>query len=178
MRWFTAEARDDDRDAWDRACTAYAAHLRDIEPGLPAALLAVASDPNYDLKDGRFHEAFVDRDAGIVVLTIDCGNLQVGYRRLTLRFEGATIVPDNLQLVAYAIGAEFTPNHWHEDVTVTEIRAYEVDIIRWARFILRMSLWPFHEFAVEAADVTMTEADWPTRPPAHAGAFTTPGRGP
>jgi hypothetical protein len=172
MRWFTDEAREDDGDAWERAGAAYSAHLTAIAPRLPQDLARLAKDPRFDLDGGRFHEVHVDRRGGVVILSIDCGNLQVGYRRLTIRFDDAAIVPDDLQLVAYAIGAEFTPNHWHDGTTVTDIRAFEIDLVAPRRFTLRFRLWPFYEFAVEFGDLTMSEVPWPTRPPAHAGVFT------
>ena len=51
---------------------------------LPADLAALTTDPRFALKNGRFHEVVVDTSAEQIVITIDCGDLQVGYRRLTL----------------------------------------------------------------------------------------------
>lgn len=118
---------------------------------------------------------YVDRVAGVVILTIHCGDHKVGYRRLTIRFSGATIVPGNVQLLAYAVGAEFTANHWHDAMTVTDIRACEIDVDVPDRFVLRMRLWPFHEFAVEFADLSITETPSTARPAAHAGLFGSAG---
>jgi hypothetical protein len=174
MRWLTddADANDDD---WDEVVAAYEAHLSEIVPQLPAALAALATDPRLDLHDGRFREVTVDREAQEIVMVIDCGNLQVGYRRLTLRFDRAAVVPDNLQLLAAAIGAEFRSNHWHQGTSVTEIRVIEVDVLPGRRFVLRLRLWPFHEFAIEFGALSIAEEALDARGPARAGTFVVRG---
>lgn len=148
MRWFTDEAYANDGTDWDEVLGAYSSHLAEVGPRLPPALMALATDPRLDLHDGRFREFRIDRKANRIGMAIDCGNLQVGYRRLTLRIDGAAVVPDNLQLLAEAIGAEFRPNHWHQKSSVTEIRAIEVDLLPGGRFLLLLRLWPFHEFGI------------------------------
>jgi hypothetical protein len=95
----------------------------------------------------------------------------VGYRRLDLRFAAANIVPDNSELLADAIGAEFRANHWHRHRAVTEIRAVEVDLLAGDRFTLRLRLWPFYEFAVEFGALSIGESPLDGRGPARAGKF-------
>jgi hypothetical protein len=171
MRWFKDEAYADDDTDWPRVLSAYAAHLAEIAPRLPANLVDLATDPRMDLHDGRFRKVQVDRTARAVALVIDCGNLQVGYRRLHLRFDAANVVPDNSQLLAEAIGAEFRANHWHQRRSVTEIRAVEVDLLPGDRFALRLRLWPFYEFAVEFSALSIRESPLAGRGPARAGRF-------
>jgi len=171
MRWFTDSARADDGDQWESAVAAYADHVRGIAAKLPRDLAMLSSDPRLDLKDGRFREVIVDRAAETVVMTIDCGDLQHGYRRLTLHFLGATVVPDNLALLADAIGAEFRSNHWHSR-TSSEVRAQEVDLVADGRYALRLRLWPFHEFAVECSDFRLEETQLEERGSARAGTFS------
>jgi hypothetical protein len=170
MRWFTddADANDDD---WDEVVAAYEAHLSEIVPQLPAALAALATDPRLDLHDGRFREVTVDREAQEIVMVIDCGNVQVGYRRLTLQFDRAAVVPENLYLQAAAIGAEFRSDHWHQGAWVTEIRVIEVDVLPGKRFVLRLRSWPFHEFAIEFGALSIAEEALDARGPARAGTF-------
>jgi hypothetical protein len=139
---------------------------------LPSDLAALATDPRFALHDGRFHQVTVDTTVQTVTMVIDCGDLQVGYRRLSLSFDHATIVPDNLQRLADAIGAEFRANHWHRGRTVTEIRRREVAVLPDGRYILRFWLWPFYKFAIEFSRFSLGEVQMSARGPARAGKFT------
>ena len=138
---------------------------------LPHDLAALATDPRFDLHDGRFHEVTVDTAAGAITLTIDCGDLDVGYRRLSLAFEGARVVPDNLQHLAAAVGAEFRANHWHQRRGVTEILKHEVGILPDGRYVLHLRLWPFYKFAIEFSGLSLSQVPLSARPPARAGRF-------
>lgn len=171
MRWFTDDAYEAEEGDWDRVLAGYQAHVDSISPQLPPDLLCLATQPRLNLHDARFREVRVDREAAAVDLVADCGDLQVGYRRITLRFESATIVPDNLYLLAEAVGAEFRSNHWHRGRTVTEIRAQEVDLGDDGKFVLRLRLWPFYEFAVEFAAISLDEVPLAERSSPTAGRF-------
>jgi hypothetical protein len=139
---------------------------------LPRDLAALATDPRFALQGGRFHEVAVHTTAHAVTIAVDCGDLQVGYRRLSLSFDEATIVPDNLQRLADAVGAEFRANHWHPRRTVTEIRRHEVGVLADGRYVLRLELWPFYKFAIEFSGFSLVEAPMSARGPARAGLFT------
>jgi hypothetical protein len=175
MRWFTDEAYASDDTDWDEVVAAYSAHLAEVVPQMPTALAGLATDPRLDLHDGRFREVTVDREGQEIAMVIDCGDLQVGYRRLTLMFDRAAVVPDNLQLLAEAIGAEFRSNHWHQGRSVTEIRVVEVDVLPGGRFTLRLRLWPFHEFAIEFDALSIAEEALDGRGPARSGKFVSRG---
>lgn len=139
---------------------------------LPPDLAALATDPRLSLQDGRFHELTVDTRDKTITMVIDCGDLQVGYRRLTLSFEGASIVPDDLQRVAAAVGAEFRANHWHQGRTVTEVHGHKVAVLPDGRFALRLRLWPFYRFAVEFSGFSLVEVPMSAPGPVRAGRFT------
>lgn len=171
MRWFTDAVYEGEDDDWDRSVGGYATRLAEIVPRLPADLAALATDPRLDLHDGRFQEVTVDLEAQEVTMVIDGGDLLVGYHRLTLHFRGTTIVPHNLQRLAAAVGAEFRANHWHQRRTVTEIQAQEIDLLPDGRFVLRLRLWPFHEFAIEFAMFSLAEAPLTGRGLERAGRF-------
>ena len=171
MRWFTDAASDVDDANWDRRVSAYSEHLANIAPRLPRVIRALATDPALDLHDGRFELVDVDLEAGRVTMLIGAGILDVGYRQLSLRFDEATVVPENLHLLAEAIGASFRPNHWRRGRGVTEIRYHEVDLLPDGRFVLRLRLWPFHEFAVEFGAFSYSEVPLPARPAARPGRF-------
>jgi len=146
-----------------------------VDPRLPPDLAALATDPHFALHDGRFHEVTVDTAAQTVIMAIDCGDLQVGYRRLSLWFKGARVVPDDLQHLAEAVGAEFRANHWHQRRTVTEIRRQEVHLLPDGRYVLRLELWPFYRFAIEFSAFSLAEVPMSARGPARAGRFSIDG---
>jgi hypothetical protein len=131
----------------------------------------LTTDPRLNLHDGRFREVEVDRAAGAITMVIDAGDLQTGYRRLTLRFAEAGIVDGNLQLLAEAVGASFRPNHWHRSRGVTEIRGVEVADLPDGRCRIRLELWPFHTFVLEFADVSITDEPLEARGEARPGRF-------
>jgi hypothetical protein len=143
----------------------------DGRPSLPPDLAALTTDPRRSLHDGRFHEFVVDTRKKAITIAIDCGDLQVGYRRLTLSFEGASIVPDDLQRLAAAVGAEFRANHWHRGRTVTEVLDSTVDALPDGRFALRLRLFPFYQFAVEFSEFSLVEVSLAARGPGRAGRF-------
>jgi hypothetical protein len=94
---------------------------------------------------------------------------------LSLSFDRATILPDDLQRVADAVGAEFRANHWHPRRTVTEIFRHQVDVLPDGRCALHLVLWPFHEFSIEFSGFSLVELPLSARGPARAGCFTLDG---
>jgi hypothetical protein len=58
---------------------------------VPRDLAALGTDPRFDLHDARFHEVTLDTTAQAMTMTLDCGDLVVGYRRLTLTFDEARV---------------------------------------------------------------------------------------
>lgn len=178
MRWFTDAAYEDDDDAaWDRMLKDYYAHVGRIAADLPPDLARLGLEPELNLHDARFERVEIDRARSTATIVVNAGDLQVGYRRITMEFTGASIVPDNLQRLGYAILAEFRPSHWSPYRSVTEIRAQEVDLIADGRFTLRLRLWPFHEFAIEFDDFRLDTAPLSRRPRAQVGSFVIQGRG-
>ncbi len=171
MRWFTDAAYEADDDVWDRTLAEYFAYVREIEPSLPPDLARLALTPELNLHDARFEAVDIDLDADTVAIVVIAGNLQAGYRRLSMQFSGARIVPDNLQRLGYAVRAEFKQSHWSRHRTVTEILAQEVDVAGDGRYVLRLRLWPFHEFAIEFDGMSLTEESVADRGPARAGSF-------
>lgn len=154
MRWLDPDLT---ADAWDRRVAAYAAHLVALGDRLPDSVRALAQDPRFDLHDAHIVDMTADLARQIVTMVVEAGDVQVGYRRLSLVFEEAAIVPGNLQLLAYAVGAEFRSNHWNSGRSATVIRYQEVDVVDGHRYVLRLRLWPFHEFGVEFATISATE---------------------
>ena len=178
MRWFTDAAHEDHDDAaWDRMLKEYEAHLGRIASDLPPDLARLALEPELNLHDARFERVEIDLRNSTVIIVVNAGDLQVGYRRITMTFTGASIVPDNLRKLAYAIRAEFRPSHWSRYRSVTEIHDQEVDVVGSGRYTLRLRLWPFHEFAVEFDGFSRSHEPLADRPPPRAGAFVLHGPG-
>lgn len=172
MRFFTDDAERDDAE-WGRRVSAYSKHLASLTGRLPDEVMALGTDPRLDLHDGRFVRVDINRAADRVSMVLDIGSLQVGFRRMSVTFDDAEIVPDDLHLLAEAIGATFRPNHWHRGTAVTEIRWHEVDVLPDGKFVLRLRLWPFHEFSVEFGMLTYTTEPLASPPLARAGRFIT-----
>jgi hypothetical protein len=104
-------------------------------------------------------------------MVVNCGDLHMGYRRLTLAFHGAEIVSRDVRAVAEAIGAEFRGNHWHEERAVTEIVGQSVDSRPDGRHQLRLNLDPFGRIAVAFETFEFEAAQTPARGPARSGRF-------
>jgi hypothetical protein len=149
MRWFNEAADGADGDgAWERLLDDYFAHVQRIAPALPPDLARLALEPQLNLHDARFERVEIDLDNSTATIVVNAGDLQVGYRQITLAFTGARVVPDNLQLLGYAVRAEFRPSRWSRRRSVTEILAQEFDLLTEGRYTLRLRLWPFHDFVI------------------------------
>jgi hypothetical protein len=170
MEWFTEDA-DDDQAVLNRNLAAYSARLAEIREQLPSALASIALDPRFGLQDGRINEVSVNTGTKRVVMSVTVGDIQLGYRQLQLRFEGATIIPEDYQLLSAALRAEFQPDHWHHGRAITEVGNHEVDLLDDGRFVIRMRLRPFHTFGIEFDSLEMSDENVSGRGPARAGRF-------
>jgi hypothetical protein len=142
MRWYTDAAYEDDA-TWDALLAEYGAHLAGLADSLPPDLRALATNPGLNLHDAEFIEVALDPPSKRVEMVVRLGDADRSW--LALRFRDAEIVPDNYQALAYAIGAVYAENDWGG--VITTIRAQEVDRSD-GRSVLRLRLWPFHEFAI------------------------------
>jgi hypothetical protein len=82
--------------------------------------------------------------------------LDAADQTVELAFLHGQIVPDDLQALAYAVGARFHTDQWGDATTV--VLAQEIDILADGRFVLRLRLWPFHAFAIEFADLELRQS--------------------
>ncbi len=171
MRWFT-DWLDQDPEVTDedhrRATAAYLEHVRSILPALPADLGRLALEPGLHLHDAQFRRVAVDPDRRIIELTVDTGYLDVGYRRLWMRVENATLSPEDFPRLEFAVTARYRRQGYEH---VTEILDQEVDILADGRFVLRLRLYPFHDFAVEFEGFTLQETPLAERGPNEPAAF-------
>jgi hypothetical protein len=115
MRWFTDAFRyGDDSETVVRD---YARHLDELVPLLSPQLGQFALEPRLHLKDAEFRHVEIDRAARLVTIVVNAGDIQLGYRELTLRFADAEVVLYNLQALAYAVGARYHSDHWGDTIT-------------------------------------------------------------
>jgi hypothetical protein len=153
MRWFTDDAFELESAGWQRILDDYAAHIDRVLPHLPGNLRALAREPQSGLHDAQILEIAVDSKSGAIDLLVEKGD-----ERRKLHFEAAAIIPADLHRLAFAVESDFRASHWSSSATATEIRAQEVDVLGDGRYLLRLLLWPFHEFAIEFSSVNLVDA--------------------
>ena len=160
MRWLDPDLYDED---WDRRLAEYSVHLDALATLVPSEIIDLARDPRFDLHEAHFVEVDVDVPAATVRLVTDAVTPDGEWHRLSLSFEGASVVPENFQKIAFALGAEYRATGGFGPAG-TIIHYQEVDRAADGRFVLRLRLWPFHEFEVLFRRVTSTDAP-SARPP-------------
>lgn len=157
MRWFTDEAYDawgdDDEVSWDAMLASYTAHVAAIASSLPADLRALATEPRLHLHDARFVSVVVDREAETIEMLLALFDDEG--RALRLSFGEAAFVEENLALIAQAVGGSFTTDHWGSTRTI--VMAQEVDLADDGQFVLRLRLYPFHEFGLTFRSFSLVE---------------------
>jgi len=136
------------------------------QPRWPKALRHFA-EPSYYLHDARIRLVQIDPDDRTADLAVEVGRDRLGDRRLQLHFRDAEVVPPQIQSLEMAVTAEF---HREGGSTFTDIIDEEIDEARDGRFVLRLRLWPFHEFAIELGAFEFEEETLPD------GVFRGPGR--
>jgi hypothetical protein len=154
MRWFTDEAYAAEDPDWDTMIEAYSSHVAGLVEGLPPDLATLAADPALNMHDASVHTMEVDLERG----TLDMVVFLYNGKTLRLRFTGVGFLgpdgsQDNLQSIAYAIGATYVTDHW--GTARTQILAQEIDIADDGRFALRLRLWPFYEFEIASRDISL-----------------------
>ncbi len=144
MKWFTREwTRGQLSDAEDDAVPAlYAEHLDQIEDQLSAGARDLAR--NLNVHDGRvkgWRQANKTIELDVVV-----GDLQAGYQRVLLTFEGSKLVrPTSLDDLGFGN-------------LRTEILYDEVDVTDSGAFEYRLLVWPDGEIAIRFDSVVVTKS--------------------
>jgi len=116
------------------------------------------------------HDAYpIDIDINVpaetVRIVVDATTPEGEWHRLSLFFEEAAVVPDNFQRLAFAVGAQFRATDAFGP-TATIIHYQEIDLADDGRYVLRLRLWPFHEFEVWFGRLATTDvpSERPRRP--------------
>lgn len=155
MRWFTDEAYTAEDFDWDAMIAEYSSHVARLVERLPPDLATLATDPTLNLHDASIHTMDVDlaRRTLDVVVFLYSGKT-VTMRCSDVSFLGADGAEDDLQSIAYAIGATYVADSW--GTTRTTIMAQEVDVADDGRSILRLRLRPFYEFQISFRDFALS----------------------
>lgn len=150
MRWFTNEIYEawtnGDDASWEAMLAAYDKHVATIAPRLPPDLRRLATEERLHLHDAEFTSVVVDREAETIEMVL----WHHDDRALRLRFGGATFVEEYVQLIGYAVVGTFGE-------TRTCILAQEIEIADDGRLVLRLRLWPFHEFGIIFQSLELAE---------------------
>ncbi len=149
MRWFRGDA-----GLEEKVAEAYELHLQRVWKQLPPTIRRIAGEPGHTLHDGRIRWLQVDLPGSRVLMHVVIDDEQEGQRVLRLKFFNAVIEPQHLLRLEYAVIALFVSPY---GTTSTQIRYQEVDLDEAGRYVLRLSLWPFHEFAIHFGRVTLIE---------------------
>jgi ribA/ribD-fused uncharacterized protein len=131
------------RDVWAR----YRRHLEEMEAVLPPEVVEVARLPSMD--DGLVVQVEHDRKRGVLTLVMRCGDLQVGYYDLTVRYEGARITPKD---------------EWHLAVAAREggdLAYHEVDRTEDGAIVHRLLFHPGLEVDVRCHTLVWERVDRP-----------------
>jgi hypothetical protein len=144
VKWFTREwaqgaLPDEDSGNVPRL---YATHLDAIDPRLDEGTRKLARDIN--IHDGRVKRWC--EDASTIELEVLTGDLPLGYQRLTILFEDASLLTHN------SLG------ELHFDDPRTELLYDEIDLSPDGLFDYRVLLSPKGDFAIRFASVTITSA--------------------
>ncbi len=124
--WLSGDLSDDEYDA---VLARYRAHLAAIEPQLPAAVRALATEVN--LHDGRIRQVALDRRNRTLRLALRCGDLQAGYFDLELEYQGVLL--DRLDVETLrAIALDPTSEALYDEVDVLDEEAFTHAIIFWS----------------------------------------------
>jgi hypothetical protein len=162
MRWFTRDWHSGDQQKTDEAPEeAYARHVSEIAPMLPAPLRMLAAGTQLNLHDGRItHWSWEPGES--LKIQIECGDLQAGHQRATLEYAGSVEVSGaDADTVATWLGG-----------SDTELLYDEIDLLAPGRYEHRHLLWPQGEFAVRFDEAAVLQE--PSTPAAYTAARRPP----
>lgn len=163
MKFFTMDAynscyygSDENHSALTAAFRRYRHYLEGLQSVLPAHVLTLAQLPGVD--DGLVVEVQHDRRQHILVLTLRCGDLQMGYYDLILRYEDADISSQDERTLAH-IARTTKDDSRHE----SDLYSHEVDKTADGRIEHRLLFHPGVWFAIRCYALCWDKVDRPNR---------------
>jgi len=145
--WVRGDVSDEEHEA---VVARYAAHLAALSPTLPPALQSLAYDPA--LHDAIFGEGTVDHRRQRVVLSLRCGDQQMGYEDRTLCYDGVDLGRLDRAVLAAVI-----------DDPETELLYDEIDGSGPEHFVHRILFWPERVIEIHFATFHMQSVSRPDR---------------
>ena len=160
MKFFTGDVYNSWYSAYEDDSTLKAAfqhyyqYLEGLEGILPAHVLMLAQLPGVD--DGLVVEVKHDRNQNVLVLTLRCGDLQMGYYDLVLQYEEADISSQDEQTLV-RIARTTKNNRRHE----SDLYFHEVDKTEDGRIEHRLLFHPGVWFAIRCRVLYWDKVDRP-----------------
>lgn len=133
----------------ERIGTAYQQHIQVISDFAP---VAIADLSKTNLHDGLIRRVVVKHNTNELLLSLRCGDLQVGYFDLELLYSGVSL---DIQLL------KVLSRRAHDKQT--EILADEIDAAADGRFVHRLLFWPEDEISITFANLRLTRQAQPDR---------------
>ena len=132
----------------------YDAYLESLKGILPARLLTLARLPGVD--DGLVIEVKHDRNKSVIVLTLRCGHVQMGYYDLVLQYEGAEISAHDEQTLAQI--ARTTQDEVRHQ---SDLYRHELDVTTAGSIEHRLLFHPGVWFAIRCRTLRWDKVDRP-----------------
>ncbi len=125
MRFFTPEACDtfDEIEPFRKVNEAYRRHLACLRGILPESVLELAEPSG--MENGLIVHVSHDRTRRILRLVLRCGDLQMGYYNLMLRYKGAELTPEHDEVLAMIARSTKTQRIFECDLAYQEVDASE-----------------------------------------------------
>lgn len=142
--------------AWVAACNNYRHYLAGLQGVLPDRVMTLALLPG--VHDGLVVVVKHDRCKHILSLTLRCGDLEMGYYDLILRYEEAEISSEDEQLLA-RIARSTKSNRRHE----SDLYYHELDLTDNGRIEHRFLFHPGVWFAIRCRSLVWDRIERPNR---------------
>ena len=94
----------------------------------------------------------VDNEAHVLSLALRCGDLQLGYFDVDIRYSGVILTPQQLKVLSCRAYDRST-----------EILIDEIDTQADGRFVHRLLFWPDNELGIIFSDLTIEQQCQPSR---------------
>jgi len=151
MKFFTREMISGElpETEFNATCKAYQQHIEQMLISSPKAIAELAE---ISLHDGLIRRVVLDHGANELLLALRCGDLQIGYFDLDIRYSGVALAPQQLKLISRRANDRST-----------EILADEFDMETDGRFVHRLLCWPEDELEIVFTGVTFEKQCQPCR---------------
>ena len=137
---------DGDEEYGRTAFERYKRHLEEMQNVFPAEVLELARLSGVD--DGLVVEVQHDRSEHVLTLTLRCGDNQMGYYDLIVRYEGATISPQDEQVLA-RVARTTKSDRYHE----SDLAFHELDRAEDGHIKHRFLFHPGREFTIRCQEL-------------------------